>query len=261
VVDRPATTNRPDPTFAIGFTVDEPAARRALRAFISQRWFTPAGLKGRAFHRIEGVYLPTYLYSAVAESSYFAQIGEDYRTISTDGKKIRSVRRTETRPLEGRHTGYVADIIVTASATIDNDAIQTIEPFDLNELQRYSPAVVSGWISEEPALNRDRCLELARAECREAVTGFLRGFMPGDSHRLVRHQTSLSHETADLTLLPVWIAAIRHDDEAPPIRLLVNGQTGEVGGAIPVSWSKIGLLTAGAAALAVLLSLLVWIAT
>jgi hypothetical protein len=255
VVDRPATPDRPDPIFALGFTIDEHTARRALRRFIHRKRLAPPALKRRAFHRLEGVYLPSYLYSAVAESSYDAVIGEDYTTVVFDGKKVRTKRKTERRSLSGRFSGYVSDAVVTASATLSNHEVESLEPFELSALRRFSAALVSGWIAEEPSLDRETSLELARSECRAAMTAKLRRFMPGDSCLDLRHKTVFSNETTDLTLLPVWIAAVRHGDDKL-VRLLVNGQTGRVSGRIPVSWSKLGFLVAAIAGLVAVVTII-----
>jgi hypothetical protein len=61
-------------------------------------------------------------------------------------------------------------------------------------------------------------------------------------------------------LLPVWVFAIRYDERKPPIRILVNGQTGKVGGKIPTSWAKVLKIAAavlGFLSLAFLMALLV----
>jgi hypothetical protein len=43
------------------------------------------------------------------------------------------------------------------------------------------------------------------------------------------------------------VVAVRWREHEPPIRILVNGQTGEVAGAIPTSWAKVALLVVGGA--------------
>jgi hypothetical protein len=257
VVDRPSTPNRPDPVFAIGFAIDRETARRELRRFIDGKKFASSSIKRLAINHLQGIYLPTYLYSALSSSTYLARIGEDYTEVVIRDKKLRTVRKTEVRSLRGRHACYVSDVVVSASSSISNAEVQSVEPFDLRALRRYSPALISGWISEEPALERQTCLDLAREESRNWVSGVLRRFMPGDSCRELRHDTDFSDESIDLTLLPVWVAAIRRNDNAEPIRLLVNGQTGRVHGKIPVSWGKIGLLATAAAALVALITILV----
>jgi len=252
VVDRPETPDRPDPVFGLGFAVTHEEATRRMRRWIRGRKMGPFGLKDRAAEKVKGIYLPTYLYSATAYTTYAASIAEHYKGDDRE-------RKTEYRDLDGRHATYVADILVTASRGIPNDEIEGIEPFDLGALVRYTPALVSGWIAEEPSRTQEECRDLARQEATAHVAELLRGFLPGDGVRGLRHQTALEDESVDLTLAPVWVFAIRYDDEKPPIRVLVNGQTGKVFGKVPLSWAKVGLIAAGILTLIGLARLLVWL--
>ncbi len=264
VIDRPATPDRPDPVFAVGFSIDRNEATIRMRRFIAQKKLAPPGLRGKTAEKVSGVYLPTYLYSAIASSSYRATIGEDYYVteVSRDSKGRTSVKRrrkTEYYQLQGPHRSYVGDVVVTASRGIPNDEIEAVEPFDLGSLRRFSPAMVSGWVSEEPSLTRDECLQLARRESTTKIRDVVRRFMPGDSCRGLESRTALSEEAVDLVLLPVWVFAIRYRDDKPPIRLLVNGQTGKAWGKIPISWKKVAIITGvvlGAIAVPVILALM-----
>jgi len=249
VIDRPATANRPDPVFAIGFAVDRQQADGFVRAYLSHKKMAPFGLARAAAEKVRGVYVPTYLYSAVASSNYAARIGEDYWVTETsrDSKgrtRTRRKRKTEFRDLLGSHRVYLGDVLVTASRGISNQELESAEPYDLDELKRFVPGLVAGWGAEEPSLTRSECLALARRESTAKVGRLLREFMPGDSVRGLEHQTGFEMESADLTLLPMWVFAVRYAAEKPPIRLLVNGQTGEVWGKVPISWKKIGLIAA-----------------
>jgi hypothetical protein len=251
VIDRTATVDRPDPTFAIGFGVDRQRAGRLVRAFLGGKLLAPFGLKRAAAEKVQGVYVPAYLYSALAHSRYSARIGEDYwvTTVTRDSKgksSVRRERRTEIRGLQGPHRTYLGEVLVTASQGISNTEIEAIEPYRLEELRLYRPGLVAGWISEEPTLSWADCLSLARRESVSKVGRMLRAFMPGDSVVGLDHQTEFEHESADLTLLPVWVFAMRYAPDTPPVRVLVNGQTGKVWGKTPISWTKIGLAAAGA---------------
>jgi hypothetical protein len=265
VVDRPATTDRPDPVFVIGFAVDRKQATRRMRKWIGRKKLAPSRLKGKTADRVTGIYLPSFLYSATSATVYSATIGEDYYVteVSRDSKgrtRVRRKRKTEHCNLSGAHANYVGDVVVTASQGIANHELEAIEPFDLGGLRRYTPGMVSGWISEEPSLTREACLHLARSESTAAVGRLLHRFLPGDSHLDLRRSTTLNDESLDLALLPVWVFAIRYDERKPPIRILVNGQTGKVGGKIPTSWAKvlkIAVAVLGILSLPVLIALLV----
>lgn len=256
VVDRPETPDRPDPDFAIGFAITEDQAGRALRAWLSRRRLAPRALKRAAAERVRGAYVPCYLYSAVAETGYAAEIGEAYTETryNASRKTTERVRKTEWRSLSGRHSCYLNDVVVTASAGIPNDELEAIEPYDLHQLRRYGPGMVAGWIAEEPSLARERCAELAQAEGREAIATRLGGLLPGDSRRGLRTSTAFRDEALELVLLPVWVFSLRWKEGKPPVRLLVNGATGKVGGSTPVSAAKLAALVVAAAGLVALVA-------
>jgi len=249
VLDRPATEDRPDPVFAIGFSVDRKRAESLVRDFLRRKKLAPFGLGRAVAERGQGVYVPAYLYSALAVTRYAARIGEDYWVTETvrDSKgrtQTRRKKKTELRDLRGPHWVYLGDVLVTASRGISNDELESAEPYNLGELRRYTQGLVAGWSAEEPSLTRRESLELARRESTAKVGHLLRAFLPGDSVRSLDYQTEFEEESADLTLLPMWVFAVRYDPGKPPIRLLVNGQTGEVWGRVPTSWAKIGIIAA-----------------
>ncbi|MEW6074301.1 MAG: hypothetical protein AB1726_17115 [Planctomycetota bacterium] len=270
VVARPPAPDRPAPAFVLGFVVDR---ERAVR--IAQRWlrtrgaFAPSALKRAAPTQVRGVYVPAYLYGAAVCSDFAAEIGEDYtetETYTTTDAQGRTVRRTRTvtktewRPLAGRHERWLADVIVTASRGVTNAELEEVEPFDLRALRRYTPAALAGWIAEEPSRTREECRRLAHEECLAAIGGELAAFLPGDHHRELSFQATVADEIADLVLLPLWIFAVRYAPGAPPVRLLINGQTGEAAGRAPRSPLKIAGAAGIALVLAGLLALLVLLA-
>ncbi|MDA1163280.1 MAG: hypothetical protein O3B13_09280 [Planctomycetota bacterium] len=249
VIERPPSPNRPAPSFVVGFVIGQERAAESVRNWISNTsLFARSDFKQAAPELTRGVYLPAYLYGAVADSEYSANIGEDYTETETyttrDSKgntvtRTRTVTKTEYRSLAGHHSTYIVDVVVTASAGVTNAALEAIEPFDLRALRRYSPAFLSGWIAEDPSRSKDDCFHLSHDESVEKVGRMLHDFMPGDSHRDLQFQTHLSREVIDLVLLPVWSFAIRYAEDQPPVQILVNGQTGRVGGKVPISAIKV----------------------
>ncbi len=249
IVHRPPAADRPAPTFIVGFVVDHEHATRAVQKWISgSHMFARSDFKSAVPELTRGVYLPAYLYGAVANSQYSASIGENYTEIETytttdaNGKTVtrtRTVVKTEWRPLHGNHCCYVVDVIVTASSGVTNAALEAIEPFDLRALRRYADSFISGWLAEEPSRSKDDCFKLAHDETVSKVGSMLQHFMPGDTYSNLQYQTRLSHEVIDLVLLPVWSYAVRYSEDRPPVQILVNGQTGRVGGTVPVSATKV----------------------
>ena len=84
-------------------------------------------------------------------------------------------------------------------------------------------------------------MKLAHGETIANVRKMLDDFMPGDSHSNLQFDTKVAREVIDLVLFPVWSFAVRYDPEKPPLQILVNGQTGRVGGKVPISVVKVTL--------------------
>ncbi|HVK85233.1 MAG TPA: hypothetical protein VM513_14045 [Kofleriaceae bacterium] len=253
-VERPASSGQPDPVFAVAFTGNSEWARRRLEAWLGGRTiFADSALRHAKVEDLRGVYLPAYLYSAVARTDYTAEIGEQYTETETyttrdaqgnERTQTRTVTRTEYRPLAGRHVGYVTDVIVSASAGLDNRTLGAVEPYDLKQLRRYSPALVSGWIQEEFSRGAEDCQRASRGEAVDAVGVQLRGFLPGDSYSDLTWRTAVDWESLDPILVPVYVFAVRYRSDKPPLRIVINGQTGRVTGKAPLSWWKITLAIA-----------------
>jgi len=249
IVERPAARDRPTPELALPFTVPTERARAHVTAWLKSRgFFRDPKLRHAVVEEMRGVYVPAYLYAAVARADYQARIGEHYGEsesyTSTDANgrtvtRTRRVTKTEWRTLQGRYSGYVMDVLVTASRGLANHELEHIEPFDLRQMRRYEPALISGWIAEEPTMTLPECIALARREALEKVGRALSDFMPGDTHTGLTHATRLESESAALMLVPVWILAARHDPRRPPVRILVNSQSGEVFGVAPLSALRI----------------------
>ena len=251
VVEREPTGDRPRPTFIVPFTWGADRVRERLKRWIGNRGlFAPAAFKEAALEGLRGVYVPAWLYGAVGATDYSASIGENYTRVetytTTDSKgrivtRTRVVTYTEWRSLNGRYEGWMVDFLVSASEGLGNEELQSVEPFDLRGLRRYDPRILAGWIAEEASVDRGTCMGDARSEAMDRLGRKLEAFMPGDSHRNLRHTAEFLEETAALVLLPVWIGTARYGADEQRVRVLLNGQTGEVVGRVPKSWWKITL--------------------
>lgn len=249
LVQRPPRPDRQEPTFTLGFALGERAARERVHGWLSSRgFFRDPRLKRAEIVELRGVYVPAFLYTATATAHYQAQIGENYTETETYTEKdsngntvtrTRTVTKTEWRDLIGSYSAYVADVLVTASRSIANAELEAVEPYDLAQMRRYTPALFSGWIAEEPTLRAEECLSMARDEAMTHLGKRLDRFMPGDSHTALQFQSRLENEAADLVHVPMWILAAQHEASAPPLRILVNGQNGKVVGKAPLSWLRI----------------------
>jgi len=266
-IERPAAQGQRDPQFVVTFVGDGAVARGALDRWLGSRTiFADSALRRASVEDIKGIYVPAYLYSAVASTQYNAQIGENYTetetyTVEVNGKtetRTRTVTRTEYRQLAGRHVSYVSDVVVSASKGLSHAELERVEPFDLKQMRRFDPALVSGWIAEEFSRSADDCERASRDEAVEQVGAKLRQFMPGDSFSDLVWKTTVSWESMDPIMVPVWVLALRYREDQDPLRVVINGQTGKVTGRVPLATWKIVLASVLAAALVAVIAYIVW---
>lgn len=237
----------------VGFSVDKAQAASRLRAFLAAKWFAPESVRRASDpDELHDVLVPFYCFDAVARSSFSARIGvywyrtETY-TVRENGKsvtKTRRVRETEWFPLEGSHGRQWFDHLVSASRGLPEAEANQLEPFDLGAALPYAPALVAGLAAERATVPKREAEATARAElARLEQQVIASGHLPGDTYADLRSSTSSVLDPPELVLLPVWIAVVR--GPKGPIRLSVNGQTGEVVGQnLPTSWVKVAALVA-----------------
>ena len=83
IVERPPSADRPDPTFVVGFVLDRDRAAKLVKRWLKSRWFARESFRAGGVDKVRGVYLPAYLYAAIADATYSASIGENYTTTET----------------------------------------------------------------------------------------------------------------------------------------------------------------------------------
>lgn len=260
----PDLSRRQTPEFVIGFAITPEQAMERFRQWLGRNpWFRPSDLKSSTIaDKLKGVYLPFWSFSMLARSRWSAAIGEHWYRTETyttreNGKtvtKTRRVQETEWWNLSGRHHQYYSGYLISGSRGLSQPDAMRIQPFHLAALKRYEPYFLAGWMSEEYSVEREAAVEVCKNEffCREQNN--IQAFLPGDTSRDLRVETSFDDVNSDLILLPIYLLSYRYRDKL--YRFMMNGQTGKVAGNKPVSWIKIMLAVVGLI-LAVLLLLAV----
>jgi hypothetical protein len=254
VVELPADVGRQRPEFVIGFAVTRDEAHAKFRDWIRKNsWIRPGDLRrARIADKLQGIYLPFWSFSMLADSRWESVIGEywyrteTYTTRNADGKTVtrtRQVRETEWWPLSGRHHHYYSGYLVSGSRGLPQGDADRIKPFQLPALKRYQPYFLAGWMSEEYSVVREDALAHCQQEFRRREQQNISAFLPGDTYRSLQVHTEFSHVNSDLCLLPVYVLSYRYKQKL--YRFLVNGQTGKVAGDKPVSPLRIGLAVGG----------------
>jgi hypothetical protein len=229
------------------FVLDRAQAMARLKQHLGARFWAPEAVRRLDPRDLDGVLVPFYCFDATAHSDYSARVGIWwYRTrtytVVVNGKvqtRTQTVRETEWFPVSGSHVASYQDHLVSGSRGLPEAESNELEPFDLGQARPFDPALLAGWAAELPDVGHEEAQRTATAELRATENRAIAAFLPGDEKDDVRNDTRLEVGQVRLVLLPVWMAAYQHRQK--PMRLLVNGQTGEVVGKVPRSWVKITL--------------------
>jgi hypothetical protein len=232
------------PTFLLPFSVDERAAREAMKEWLEspEGRRLPKVVRRSPLRAVVGTFVPVWVFGARARSRWNVQIGEHWtetvqeRVVDSNGRettRTRVIRHTEWQPLMGMHDAWVSDVLVSGSKGISGEAIGALGPFDLRMLQRYDSALISGFLAESHAVDDEDARGSGRAEARAQIAKGIERFMPGDEYRHLHCETKLDSETLESLLVPVWIARVSSGGALPASTLVVNGQTGAAWGTGP----------------------------
>ena len=97
-VERPPSTNQPNPTFCLPFIGDAKWARARFERWLGSRtMFADSALKRATVEDMRGVYLPAYLYSAVARTDYNNAV-KTYNTKITTFPTVLTAKATGAKP-------------------------------------------------------------------------------------------------------------------------------------------------------------------
>ncbi|GIW98716.1 MAG: hypothetical protein KatS3mg111_2049 [Pirellulaceae bacterium] len=261
-------SGRQRPEFIIGFAITKEQAVEKFHQWLGRNsWFCPKDLRVRAVtQRQQGVYLPFWHFTALAHSSWTARIGEywyrteTYTTTNSKGEQVtrtRQVRETEWYRLAGEFERFHWGVLVPGTQSITAEEAKSLQPFRLGELQRYDPAIIAGWLSEEYSIPLSTARQAAWGEVEQRQQAGVAAFLPGDTHRDLTVTTRVEQTGTDLVLFPVYVFSYRYRNTVH--RFLVNGQTGKVTGTKPVSWPRVALaVVVVLVLLALLLALILW---
>ena len=195
-VERPAAAGQPDPRSSSRSPATRVGARRALERWLGSRtMFADSALRARQgrgpaghlrarrtctarrahrLHRVRSASTTPRPRRTRRPTSRAAR--PRHRDAHGHAHRVPAARRAPRRLRHRRHGQRVARASTNAE-------LERVEPFDLRQMRRYSPALVSGWIAEEFARPRRRVPAReprARRSSRSAAS--CAAFMPGDSY-------------------------------------------------------------------------------
>jgi hypothetical protein len=221
-----------EPDGVVRFEIDDRTAHRQVQAWLGSGLFAPDDLAARAQRMdLRPAYYSCWCFDGTFEQRWSCEVKEGY------DENARWVEHS------GSECTFFKEILVPGVKALAQDELASIAPYNLKLALPYRPEILAGW----PALVYDRSLADGSLLARERVSRRMRHELQGrvEVGREKRNLTSAGGAWSDVTfkhlLLPVWTGTYSY--RGKEYRLLVNGQTGKVGGSRPRDPVKILMTT------------------
>jgi ribosomal protein S27AE len=235
-----------DPQVIALFKFDPKDAGESVKAWLSKGVLSPDDLVVRhAGMQLHPAYYPFWLFEGTLEVPWFCDVNVGSRNVS------------QWEAHTGSQFEMFKDLLIPGVRKLPPSDIGGIEPFNLSELVGFSPDFLAGWV----ALTYDTPLADASLRAREKVISKVKRTLSSTvelNHPKRNFSTGAgkwSGLTYKLALLPIYIG--NYVFQGKRYRILVNGQTGKVGGKKPVDNLKVAMLAiAGLIILVILVALL-----
>lgn len=244
------------PEFVIPFQVDKQQAIQALKKHYAGKIFLPKLFQSQhTVEKIQGVYVPFWLYNgqATGEFQYHATRSSTHR----EGDR----EVTETDHYQAYRAGSLdfEKVPVDASSKMPDDYMDSIEPFDYNQLKPFSSAYLPGFLADKYDVTVEQSKERADQRCirtfEKMMTETVQGYETVDMRS---KNITLNRGKVQYALLPVWMLTVNWNSQN--YLFAINGQTGKTAGNLPVSKGKaagfFAMLGCGLSLLSYLLALL-----
>jgi DNA-directed RNA polymerase subunit RPC12/RpoP len=233
------------PKFLVPFMVQTADCQQRARDWLGKGWYHPKALAATAaVQPFTGAYLPFWTFSADVQASWKAEVGHE-RTESyydSGSKSWRTRIKIEWRWENGQVSAEYRDLLVVGSSHLSRVLLKRIQPFKLENLVTYNPDYLAGWQAQVYDIPLETAWEEGKATMREQSKQQCHQDIHSSHVRNFSMTADFGEEAWRFILLPVYLTAYRYEERV--FQVLVNGQSGAIGGQKPVDWWKIWLVIA-----------------
>ncbi len=238
------------PDWIIPFQTTREQALEEYRAYYRGSLFKRF-MQPRAFRRcneveeLQGVYVPFRLYDGAAT------VDAVYDTYDVERRGLLRETRAVYRE-EVCGTIRFEKVPADASRRMDDELMDSIEPYDLAALKPFSLSYLPGLLAERYDVLTKEDEQRAAERVKKTAAARIAKVIRHETLSETRHvQVKLSMDRAQYALLPVWLLTARW--KGGKRTFAMNGQTGKLTGELPMSVPKTLALMALAYALPVVL--------
>ena len=218
------------PDYIIPFKLSKEDAVKALKAHYKGKIFLPKSFTNENHvQEIRGVYVPFWMFDGKADGNAHYEATRSHSYVSGD------YEITETEHYEVYRAGSVSFemVPVDASSKMPDDHMDSIEPYDYEDMNAFSTAYLPGFLADKFDVTAEDSRQRADSRCAGTLRSALEKTVSGYETCSARESnTTIKRGKVHYALMPVWMLNTKWHGK--DFLFAMNGQTGKLVGDLPV---------------------------
>ncbi|MBR6514634.1 MAG: hypothetical protein IKT46_07365 [Clostridia bacterium] len=218
------------PDLVIPFKKDKKDAKKALLEHYKGKRLLPKIFKDENhIEELKGIYVPFWLFDTDTDADV------RYRATKVRCWSDSQYNYTETSHYSVSRSGSVGfeNVPVDGSTKMEDDLMESIEPFDLREGVDFQTAYLAGYLADKYDVTAEQSIDRANQRIKQSTEDAFRSTVNGYATVTTEHSSvRFNNGRARYALMPVWILNTKWNGKK--YTFAMNAQTGKMVGDLPL---------------------------
>lgn len=223
------------PDYVIPFKLDKKAAIAGMSKHLKGKKLLPKIFKSQNhIDEVRGIYVPFWLFDADADAHI------RYKATKVHTWSDSDYDYTQTKYFSVYRSGNIsfAHVPADGSEKMDDDMMESIEPFNFDEAVPFQTAYLAGYLADKYDVSEEDNIERVNKRIKNSTENAFASTVKGYSSVVTEDSNiSLSDTNASYALYPVWILNTTWNGEK--YTFAMNGQTGKFVGNLPMDMGSL----------------------
>ena len=221
------------PDFIIPFKKTKEEAVAALKKFYEGKKLLPdAFTANNRMDAIQGLYVPFWLF----DSKVHALFHYDATNTKTYQEGNDDVKETEHYNCTREANITFQKVPADGSKKMDDDYMDSIEPFDYSEMVPFTTAYLTGHLADKYDVTAEDSASRTKSRVDSSTASILNASLDYEGFNTIDSQIDQTEGSVKYAMVPVWILTTKY--EGKPYTFMMNGQTGKFVGSLPSDSGK-----------------------
>lgn len=217
------------PNYIIPFKTTKEDAINGFKQITKGKLLMPKSFRDEEnINKITGIYIPFWAYDLEANGEVEFE-ASDTKRWKDSRFKYKKVDRYSIR--KSGHFDFMK-VLSDASTRFPDDLMDSLEPFDYNELTSYNHSYLAGFLADKYDVNEVEGLKRVTSRAKDTAIDLMKNTVGHSEKKVINDGIRVSSRYTHYIMLPVWLLNINYNNKT--YTFAMNGQTGKTIGNIPI---------------------------